>query len=395
MNLLYSKIVQNKQNKKATFFLFGAIGSDVNGDTFANELRFIAETQQINDLTILINSPGGNVFQGYSIIATVEYLQAKGVNIKLKNVGIAYSMAGVLLASGKKGNRTAVNYATTMIHDARFAGENKNISDAENSLVQKVGESLALIISEGSGQNIDKVKESMGKETTFTAEEAKEFGIVDEVELTGKQINQELSTDKKLVACAALYNSNININKKDKKMKLLNEFLGLNAEASEAAALSALRELKEDSAVKDEMVNELQDKLKLSDAKVEAMKKENGEIKKVTVKANAETLINTAVTDGKIQKDGAEKWIENAIKDFEGTKDLLESLSATPGDINAKLKTGGKPTGKKSEIEAKAAKFEEMLSDPAKLDALSATEKTELENAFNEINKTAEVSILN
>ena len=229
----------------------------------------------------------------------------------------------------------------------------------------------------------------MAIEKTFSAQEAKDFGLIDSIEITGKSIDQNLNNTKKMVACAALYN-NLNL-KKENKMELINKQLGLNAEASEIAALQALKELFDESTSKDSKIKTLTNELKLSNSKVEAMKEENGKIKTEILNEKAKVLIDEAVNNGKIQKEGTEKWIENAVKDFDGTKELLEGLSGTPVDINNSLEGGKKSTS--GDIE-NAKKFEKLLDDPIAMDAMDSKERDILEASFNKLNK-AEVSRLN
>jgi len=211
MDLKYCKILKNQKTKKATFFLFGVIGQDVNGDIFASELRFVAESQGIKDVTILINTPGGNVFQGFSIIGAFDFLRSQGVKFTLKNVGIAYSMGGVLLSSGD--DRISVNYGTVMIHDPKFSDESKNKrSDSEKELIEKMADSLSTLISNGSGKKKKEIRDLMSQEKTFSSQESLEFGLIDSIEETGKTIDQSLDNNLKMVACADIYNnSNQNV----------------------------------------------------------------------------------------------------------------------------------------------------------------------------------------
>lgn len=387
MDLKYCKILENQKTKKATFFLFGVIGQDINGDRFAQELRFIAETEQIKDITILINTPGGNVFQGFSIIGAFDFLRNLGVKFTLKNVGIAYSMGGVLLSSGE--NRISVNYGTVMIHDPSFSDERKSkLSESEKELIEKMGDSLATLISNGSGKDKKEIRKLMSKEKTFSSQESLEFGLIDSIEQTGKTIDQSLDNNLKMVACADLYNNSNQ--KKETMYKMVNEFLGLNTEANETATLNAIKVIKDQLTAKETKVNELENDLTLSNSKLDVLKNENDSIKNEMVREKATKLIENAVKEGKIQKVGYEKWIENAIKDFAGTEELIKGLSGTPGKINAQLGDNGGGDSKRT----LAAKYDKLLEDPQAMDEMNPEELKVLENAFNEMNK-ADVSSMN
>ena len=79
-------------------FLFGAIGSEINGNAFAEQIKYLEEIG-VEELTIRINSPGGSVFEGMSIVSAIR---ASKMDITLINEGVAASMAGIILACGKK-----------------------------------------------------------------------------------------------------------------------------------------------------------------------------------------------------------------------------------------------------------------------------------------------------
>lgn len=143
------------------------------------QLLFLESIDNKRDIQIYINSPGGIVYAGLAIYDTMQYVNP---DIATMTTGIAASMAAVLMCAGTKGKRTALNHSRIMIHQP-LGGAQGQASDMEISLreILKLKKELYTIISNHSGTEYDKVEKDSDRDYWMSAEEAKEYGMVDEV----------------------------------------------------------------------------------------------------------------------------------------------------------------------------------------------------------------------
>jgi ATP-dependent Clp protease protease subunit len=381
MEFKYSKIITNEsQQKTANMLLFGKIGEDVSGNLFSHEMKSLADSG-IKNINILINSPGGSVQEGYSIVATMNLLQENGININIKNVGIAYSMAGIILACGRKKKRKMYDYATNMMHDPKFK-QDAILSDSERDMLLKIKDSLAIMLSNNTNKSKEEIISLMENETYLNSDDSRKLEFVDEVEMTGKKVNLPQSAIERMAACADLYN-NKSINKI--KMSELNGLLNLNPEASEGSRMEAVKLLQN----KANKVTELENSLTVVNNKIKLLEAENENLKKEKNRVTAESLVNDAIVAGKINKESKDKWIENAVKDFENTKSLIDSLIVIPTSINAQLDKSS------TDVKAKAEKFAKMLNTPSEIDSLTNEEMKDLEDSYNKVYGKVDISRIN
>lgn len=143
------------------------------------QLLFLESSDSRSDVQIYINSPGGEVYSGLGIYDTMQY-----VNMDVATIctGMAASMAAVILCAGQKGKRTALKHARVMIHQP-LGGIGGKASEIEISLkeIQKIKDELYEIIAHHTGQPIDKVARDSDRDYWLRSEEAKEYGMIDEV----------------------------------------------------------------------------------------------------------------------------------------------------------------------------------------------------------------------
>ena len=131
------------------------------------------------DISIYVNTPGGSVYAGLAIYDTMQYVKC---DIQMICVGIAMSMGALLLAGGAKGKRMALPNSKILIHQvsAGFQGQATDIEiQARETLNLK--RRLEEIIAEHTGQPLEKVSKDMERDYFMTAEESKEYGILDNV----------------------------------------------------------------------------------------------------------------------------------------------------------------------------------------------------------------------
>ncbi|KFF13082.1 ATP-dependent Clp endopeptidase proteolytic subunit ClpP [Chryseobacterium soli] len=143
------------------------------------QLLFLESADPSKDIQIYINSPGGSVYAGLGIYDTMQIIKP---NVATICTGIAASMGAVLLVAGEKGKRSALKHSRVMIHQPS-GGAQGVASDMEINLREmlKLKKELYDIIAEHSGQTYEWVEKASDRDYWMTSEEAKSFGMVDEV----------------------------------------------------------------------------------------------------------------------------------------------------------------------------------------------------------------------
>ena len=143
------------------------------------QLLFLESADPAKDIQIYINSPGGSVYAGLGIYDTMQIIKP---DIATICTGMAASMGAVLLVAGEKGKRSALRHSRVMIHQPS-GGAQGVASDMEINLREmlKLKKELYDIISEHSGQTYDWVEKASDRDYWMTSEEAKNFGMIDEV----------------------------------------------------------------------------------------------------------------------------------------------------------------------------------------------------------------------
>jgi ATP-dependent Clp protease protease subunit len=158
------------------------LGTGIN-DQVANiiqaQLLFLESADANKDISIYINSPGGGVYAGLGIYDTMQFIKPDVATIC---TGMAASMGAVLMCAGEKGKRSALPHSRIMIHQP-LGGAQGQASDMEITVkeIGKLKKELYDIISKHSGQPYDKVHEDSDRDYWMKADEAKEYGMIDEV----------------------------------------------------------------------------------------------------------------------------------------------------------------------------------------------------------------------
>jgi ATP-dependent Clp protease protease subunit len=158
------------------------LGTAIN-DSVANviqaQLLFLQSTDSKRDIQMYINSPGGGVYAGLGIYDTMQFISP---NVATICTGMAASMGAVLLCAGEKGKRSALPHSRVMIHQP-LGGAQGQASDIEITAreILKLKDELYQIIAKQSGQSVEKVNQDSDRDFWMKAEEAKTYGMVDEV----------------------------------------------------------------------------------------------------------------------------------------------------------------------------------------------------------------------
>ena len=170
---IYSRLLEDR-----IIFLTGEI-TDAVADTVVAQLIFLEGKDPDKDICLYINSPGGSVTAGLAIYDTMNYIKC---DVSTICIGLAASMGAFLLSSGTKGKRYALPNSEIMIHQP-LGGAQGQASDikiqAEHIL--KIKNRLNKILSENSGKPFDTVEKDTDRDNYVSAEEAKEYGLIDEI----------------------------------------------------------------------------------------------------------------------------------------------------------------------------------------------------------------------
>jgi ATP-dependent Clp protease protease subunit len=143
------------------------------------QLLFLESSDAKRDITIYINSPGGSVYAGLGIYDTMQWIQP---DVSMVCTGMAASMAAVLLCAGSNGKRSALRHSRVMIHQP-MGGAEGQASDIEITAreIQKLKKELYEIIAQHSNKDYEQVWKDSDRDYWMTAQEAKDYGMIDEV----------------------------------------------------------------------------------------------------------------------------------------------------------------------------------------------------------------------
>ncbi len=189
-NYLVPTVIETSHSGERAFDIYSRLlkeriiflGEDVNEHT-ANlvvaQLLFLAGEDSKKDIMFYINSPGGSVYDALAIYDTMQYIKP---DIQTIGIGVQASAAAFLLSSGAAGKRSLLPHATVMIHQPS-SGTRGKVTDMEIDLREgiRVKELMAGILAKNTGQKVTKIKEDMERDYWMTAEEAKKYGLVDQI----------------------------------------------------------------------------------------------------------------------------------------------------------------------------------------------------------------------
>jgi ATP-dependent Clp protease protease subunit len=160
--------------------------TDYSANVIQAQLLFMESIDPQRDVQVYINSPGGSVTAGLGIYDTMQYILPDVATIC---TGMAASMGAVLLAAGAKGKRTCLKHSRVMIHQP-LGGAQGQASDIEISyrLIKQMQKELYDILANHTGQPYEKIEQDCDRDYWMRSEEAKEYGLVDEVLIRHKKM---------------------------------------------------------------------------------------------------------------------------------------------------------------------------------------------------------------
>ena len=176
---VYSRLMMDR-----IIFLGYPVNEEV-ANIITAQLLFLESTDRTRDIQLYINSPGGAVYAGLGLYDTMQFVTP---DIATICTGMAASMAAVLMAAGAAGKRSALKHSRIMMHQPSggAAGQASDVEITVNE-VRKVKHELYEILSDHTGQTIEKVTKDSNRDFWMTAPEAKEYGLIDEVLITNSK----------------------------------------------------------------------------------------------------------------------------------------------------------------------------------------------------------------
>jgi len=170
---IYSRLL-----KERILFIGGPI-DDYTANLVIAQLLFLSSEDPKKDVQLYINSPGGSVTAGLAILDTMNFIKP---DVSTVCVGVAASMGSIILSAGKKGKRYALPNSEIMIHQP-WGGVQGQAADIEITAkhILATRDRLNRILAENSGKNLDQVEKDVDRDFFMTAQEAKKYGIIDQV----------------------------------------------------------------------------------------------------------------------------------------------------------------------------------------------------------------------
>ena len=175
---IYSRLLKDR-----IIILSGEI-DDNNANIIVGQLLYL-DSLNHDDISIYINSPGGSITAGFAIYDTMNFIKS---DVSTIAIGMAASMASILLTSGTKGKRFALPNSTVLIHQplGGAQGQQTDIQIAAEEIL-KSRKKINQILHETTGQPLEKIQKDTERDNYLTAEEAKEYGLIDEIMVNKKK----------------------------------------------------------------------------------------------------------------------------------------------------------------------------------------------------------------
>lgn len=341
------KYIKNIAEDEATILLYTQIGDSIDengnyifgisGTLFANEMQYLQD--KCKKIKVRINSIGGSVLDGYSIVSAILNSQ---VPCETYIDGLAASIAGVIAMAGKK--CYMADYGTLMLHNP--SGGN------DEAVLALVKQTLVTIFNKRSNLDEDTINKMMDVETWLDANQALNMGLVDEIVSSNKKVR--ISKSESLSNMALIYNKIIN---KKPNMEKVTNLLKLSNEADEAAIVAAIEE-------KDNVNAELlaeNEALKNKVAEFEAKEKEAKEKEEAEKLAKATELVNKAIEEKKIDESEKDATISLALSNYSLVENMFNKIgnvvvSQKPFDVKKVENNNGRENWTIRDWEKKDAK---------------------------------------
>ncbi|MFA5169481.1 MAG: ATP-dependent Clp endopeptidase proteolytic subunit ClpP [Candidatus Paceibacterota bacterium] len=170
---IYSRLLKDR-----IIFLSGVVDDHI-ANTIVAQMLFLASKDPNKDIQLYINSPGGSVTAGLAIYDTMQYIKP---DVSTVSIGMSASMGAMILAAGAKGKRYALPNSEILLHQV-MGGARGQASEIEITAKQilRIKENINKILSKHTNQPLAKIAKDTDRDFYLTADEAKEYGVIDEV----------------------------------------------------------------------------------------------------------------------------------------------------------------------------------------------------------------------
>lgn len=333
----------NPQSQVAEMHLYGSIGNKIDGDLFARELASL--DRQCNQVNIRGNCPGGDVLQGMSIVSAILSMVTP-VHVYVD--GIMASMGAVIAVCADR--VIMQDFAKLMIHDPFFS-DNGAMTAKQRKMLDKIRDMLLGVLMRR-GKNEEEISRLMTEETWFSAKEARELNLCDEILASNRAESFLRLTPQQIITqiSAEYQPQNQNV------MNLTNEaaeLLKLKAEATEAEVSAAVVALHGRVATQTKRADDAEQRAKAAENELSEIRKAQAEERK----KEAETLVATAIKDGRINAAAQESYLALFEKDHEAAKTALASI---PRRTNIANQIGGKDAAPERQAKLEAMSWEQF-----------------------------------
>jgi ATP-dependent protease ClpP protease subunit len=358
------KHINNILDGVATILLYDQIGTlqqedgslsyGISGTQLAYEIQYLNEVEKVSRINVRINSIGGSVYEGYSIVSAILNSKAP---VDTYVDGLAASIAGVIAMAGQK--CYMMDYGTLMLHNPS--------GDASDDVLSYIKGTIVKIISNRCKRTPEEIGFMMDAETWLSAPDALKMNLCDEVISSAKEFKMDESTRRNLYNLVKVYN------------KLIIENTNPMTEQEK-------QELETKLAETIERVNSLESakaELESKNATIEAELTEYKKKEDAAIEAEIETLVNSAIEAGKIKKESKESFVNLAKKDLKAVKDSLDAIAVTkaPRIVDA-LK--GTATGKGVEDRATWSHRDWEKKDPKGLRNMYTSQPDEAKRLYED-----------
>lgn len=320
----------NKATREAVMRLYGEIGSKIDGDYFAQQLASL-DAEDLDMIRIRVNSPGGYVFQGMSIVSA---LLSMNTPVCVHIDGIAASMAAVIAVAADK--VCMMDYAKMMIHDPYFADtDSKTMSAKQRKTIARLTDMLRQVLVRR-GMDEATMSKLMREETWFSAEEAKSAGLCDEITSSARNEYMGLEPMQLVAAVNKEYQSTNHqqmekVNLSAEAIVALGSKSGQLDEAAVSAAIVAA------IAGKDKEIAALKAEKEKAEAEVAQLKKE----KEDAVAAEAVAFADRLLKEGKIDASAKDAVVETYKANPENARKIFGSVPERTRLSSMVNKSGG------------------------------------------------------
>lgn len=350
MNLQF---VQNLTKDSAEIILHGTVGSEINGFDVSREIDFLIESG-IKTIRERINSPGGSIINGYSIVAANLRAIEAGVTVETLNEGLCASMAGIISQCASDKRRFANDYSLYMFHEPSFMGDSLETTKDEKVRKALVSfrDSLVNIVMSKTGKTKSETEKIFKEETWYNAKEARDDGFADRVIKFNKspKLNSEMPIDTILMETAAFIGETkptfVQSIKNNKSMKKVTDYLKLNEAATEDVVLQAVEAISQKVEMLTTEKTALETEKATLTAEVITLKAQIATFeaeKKEAEKASVTAIVEKAITDGIFDAAKKGEIVNKYVDNLAGLSLIVSSIKPQhPGKINAELTVKGK-----------------------------------------------------